>query len=91
MEKLIGIMGEEIDERINKIALRYEIDNEEAKRYILNKKSRGRPRKEKKEENVKKGPRGRPAKEEKEIISKRGEDIISRLLRVANEKKNNNM
>ena len=91
MEKLIGIVGEEIDEIINKITLMYGIDNEEAKRYILKKNSRGRPRKDKKEGNVKKGRRGRPAKEEKEIISKTGEDIISRLLRDANEKKNNNM
>ena len=88
-KELIKKIEEEIIKTIKEISKRYKINEKEAIEYILNErkneKGRGRPRKEKEEnEEIKmKGPRGRPPKEEKKVYNKVGEDLISRLLEQA--------
>jgi replication initiation and membrane attachment protein DnaB len=90
MESLINTFAMEVEREIintiKSLAKRYKLDEREAYNYIMetNKEGggkRGRPAKEKtEEENKVKGPRGRPPKEEKKVTTYVGEDLITRLL-----------
>jgi hypothetical protein len=75
MNKLEEIVYAEMRSIINILSKRYEMNENEAIRYVEEKK-RGRPKKEKRE----KGRRGRPRMEEKVMTSKVGEDLIERLI-----------
>jgi ABC-type lipoprotein release transport system permease subunit len=83
MNELKEVMEKEIEKIIKKLSKRYNMNEKEAKRHVLGvgieeKKSRGRPRVEKKEKE--KGARGRPRMEEKVVTSNVGEDLIRRLI-----------
>ena len=97
MEPIINKFAMEVEREItNTIRLlskRYNLDEREAYRYIMETNKgegggkRGRPTKERTEEESSKvkGPRGRPPKEEKKITTHVGEDLITRLLAKAKE------
>ena len=91
MESLINTFAMEVEREIintiKRLSKRYNLDEREAYNYIMetNKSDvggkRGRPAKEKtEEENKVKCPRGRPPKEEKKVTTYVGEDLITRLL-----------
>jgi len=91
MEEAIKLFEKEVSKEIKKtikeISKRYNLEEEEAREYIMGVekiKRKGRPKKER-EEREKVG-RGRPVKEEKKVIKKVGEDLISRLLEEAKNK-----
>ena len=85
---LIHEIEKEVERTIKNLSVKYNLNEADAVKYIMNSESkRGRPAKVAEEENKReKGPRGRPPKEEKEVKHYSGEDLISRLLEEARKK-----
>ena len=84
---LIQEIQNEVERTIKNLSIKYNLNEAEAVKFIMDKEKqkRGRPAKEEVEEREK-GPRGRPPKEEKEVKHYSGEDLISRLLEEARKK-----
>jgi len=88
INKITMELEKEIKETIKRLAKRYNLNEREALNYILREEcgnvKRGRPAKEKTEEEKKeKGNRGRPPKEEKKVTRHVGEDLKTKLLEQA--------